>query len=152
MIWLECENLIEIAPQTSVLLGWNLKGIRETFRVPIYDHHLAVCVSTPIESMILEQELALRVLVSSRSNLVAFSKWAWVGDCWWEGIRWKMPKGYHVLLGWNLKGIKETFGKLIYDCQLAVWVSTPIESMIPERELSLRVLVSSRSNLVAFGE
>jgi hypothetical protein len=63
-----------------------------------------------------------------------------------------MPKGYHVLLGWNLKGIRETFGMLIYDRRLTVCVSTPIESMIPERELSLRVLVSSRSNLVAFGE
>jgi hypothetical protein len=63
-----------------------------------------------------------------------------------------MPKGDHVLLGWNLKGIRETFGVPIYDCQLAVCVSTPIESMIPERELSPRVLVTSRSNLVAFGE
>jgi hypothetical protein len=63
-----------------------------------------------------------------------------------------MPKSYHVLLGWNLKGIRETFGVPIYDCQLAVCVSTPIESMIPEQELSLRVLVSSRSNLVVFGE
>ncbi len=63
-----------------------------------------------------------------------------------------MPKEYHVLLGWNLKGIRETFGVPIYDRQLAVCVSTPIESMILERELSLRVLVSSRSNLVAFGE
>ncbi len=62
-----------------------------------------------------------------------------------------MPKGYHVLLGWNLKGVRETFGVPIYDRQLAVCVSTPIESMIPEQELSLRVLVSSRSNLVAFG-
>jgi hypothetical protein len=64
----------------------------------------------------------------------------------------EMPKGYHVLLGWNLKGMRETFGVLIYDCQLAVCVSTPTESMILEQELSLRVLVSSRSNLVAFGE
>ncbi len=63
-----------------------------------------------------------------------------------------MPKGYHVLLGWNLKGIRETFGVPIYDCQLAVCVSTPIESMILEQEIPLRVLVSSRSNLVAFGE
>jgi hypothetical protein len=57
-----------------VLLGWILKRIRETFRVPIHDHQLAICVSTPIESMILEQELSLRVLVSSRSNQVAFSE------------------------------------------------------------------------------
>jgi hypothetical protein len=63
-----------------------------------------------------------------------------------------MPKGYHVHLGWNLKRIRETFGVPIFDCQLAICVSTPIESMIPEQELSLRVLVSSRSNLVAFGE
>ena len=63
-----------------------------------------------------------------------------------------MVKAYHVLLGWNLKGIRETFGVLIYDSRLAICVSTPIESIIPERELSLRVLVSSRSNLVAFGE
>jgi hypothetical protein len=63
-----------------------------------------------------------------------------------------MPKGYHVLLGWNLKRIKETFGVPIYDRLLAVCVSTPVEFMIPERGLSLRVLVSSRSKLVAFGE
>ena len=63
-----------------------------------------------------------------------------------------MPKGYHVLLEWNLKGIRKTFGVPIYDHQLAVCVSTLIESMILEQELSLRVLVSSRSNLVAFGE
>ena len=63
-----------------------------------------------------------------------------------------MPKGYQVLLGWNLKGIRETFRVLIYDRQLAICVSTPIESMIPEQKISLRVLVSSRSNLVAFGE
>jgi hypothetical protein len=63
-----------------------------------------------------------------------------------------MPKGYHVVLGWNLKRIKETFGVPIYDRQFALYVSTPIESMFPEQELSLRVLVSSRSNLVAFGE
>jgi hypothetical protein len=43
-----------------------------------------------------------------------------------------MPKGYHVVLGGNLKGIRETFGVLIYDRQLAVCVSTPIESMILE--------------------
>ncbi len=131
-----------------VLLGWNLKGIRETFGVLIYDCQLAVCVSTPIESMIPEWELSLRVLISLRSNLVAFSEWAWVGDCWWEGILWKMPKGYHVLLGWNLKRIRETFGVPIYDCQLAVCVSTPIKSMIPERELSPRVLVSLRSKWI----
>jgi hypothetical protein len=57
----------------------------------------------------------------------------------------KMPKGDHVLLGWNLKGIKETFGVPIYDRQLAICVSTPIESMIPEQELSPRVQVSLRS-------
>ncbi len=68
MILLECENLVDIAPQTSVLLGWNLKGIRETFGVLIYDYHLAVCVSTPIEFMIPEQELSPRVLASSRSK------------------------------------------------------------------------------------
>jgi hypothetical protein len=55
-----------------------------------------------------------------------------------------MGKGYHVLLGWNLKGIRETFGVLIYDCQLAVSVSTSIESMTPEQEISPRVLVSLR--------
>ncbi len=43
-----------------------------------------------------------------------------------------MVKGYHVLLEWNLKGIRETFGVLIYDLQLAVYVSTPIEYMILE--------------------
>ncbi len=135
-----------------VLLGWNLKRIREIFGVLIYDHQSAICVSTPIESMIPEQETSLRVLVSSWSNLVAFVEYAWVGGWWWEGILWKMPKGYHVLLGWNLKRIKETFGVQIYDSRLADCVSTPIEYMIPEQEISLRVLVSSRSNLVAFGE
>ncbi len=68
MIWLECENAIEIARETSVHLGWNLKTIKETFGVPIYDGQLAVCVSTPIESMIPEQELSPRVMVSLRSN------------------------------------------------------------------------------------
>jgi hypothetical protein len=63
-----------------------------------------------------------------------------------------MPKGYHVNLEWNLKGIREPFGVPIYDCQLAVCVPTPQQSMIPEQELSLRVLVPSRSNLVPFGE
>jgi hypothetical protein len=63
-----------------------------------------------------------------------------------------MPKDYHVLLWWNLKGIRETFGVPFYDRQMALFVSTPKESMIPEQELSLRVLVSSRSNLLAFGE
>jgi hypothetical protein len=63
-----------------------------------------------------------------------------------------MPRGYHVPLGWNLKGIRETFGVPIYDRHLAVCVSTPIKSVIPEQELSLKVLVSSSSNLVAFGE
>jgi hypothetical protein len=56
-----------------------------------------------------------------------------------------MVKGHHVLLGWNLKGIRETFGVPNYDRQLAVCVSTPIESMIPERELSPRFWVCSRS-------
>jgi hypothetical protein len=56
-----------------------------------------------------------------------------------------MVKGYHVLLGWNLKGVRETFGVPNYDWQLAVCVSTPIEFMIPEQELSPRVPVSSRS-------
>jgi hypothetical protein len=51
-----------------------LEKDRETFGAPIYDHQLAVCVSTLIESMILEQELSLRVLVSSISNLVAFGE------------------------------------------------------------------------------
>ena len=41
-------------------------------------------------------------------------------------------------------GTVETLGVLIYDCQLAVCVSTPIESMIPERELSPRFWVSFR--------
>jgi hypothetical protein len=57
----------------------------------------------------------------------------------------KMPKGYHVLLGWNLKGIRETFGLLIYDHQWAICVSTSIEPMILEQELSPRVLLSLRS-------
>ena len=53
--------------------------------------------------------------------------------CGWEGILWEIVKGYHVLLGWNLKGIRETFGVPIYDRQLAVCVSTPIETMILEQ-------------------
>ena len=40
---------------------------------------------------------------------------------------------------------------MIYYCQLAVCVSTPIESIIPEWELSPGVLVSSRNTLLAFG-
>ncbi len=63
----------------------------------------------------------------------------------------KRPKVIMFSWGWNLKGIRETFGMPIYDRQLAVCVSIPIE-YIPKREQSLRVLVSSRSNLVAFGE
>ncbi len=74
MVWLECENAIEIATQTSALLTWNLKRIRETFTLPIYDCQSTVCVSTPIESMIFEWEQSLRVLVSSWSNLMAFSE------------------------------------------------------------------------------
>ncbi len=38
-----------------------------------------------------------------------------------------MPKGYHVLLVWNMKKIRETFGVPIYDRQLAVCVSASIE-------------------------
>ncbi len=56
----------------------------------------------------------------------------------------EMPKGYHVLLEWNLKGIRETFGVPVYDRQLAICVSTPTEFMIPVQELSPRVLVSLR--------
>jgi hypothetical protein len=61
-----------------------------------------------------------------------------------------MPKGYHVLLGWNLKEIRETLGVPIHDRQSAVCVSTPIESMIPKQKLSPRILVSLRSNPVTF--
>jgi hypothetical protein len=63
---------------------------------------------------------------------------------------WKMPKCYHVLLGWRLKGIQETLGVLIYDRQLALCVSTPIKSLMPEQDLSPRVLVPSKSNLLPF--
>jgi hypothetical protein len=62
-----------------------------------------------------------------------------------------MVKGSNLLLVWNLKGIGETFGVPIYDCQLEIWASTPIESMITEQELCPGVLVSSKSNPVAFG-
>jgi hypothetical protein len=61
-----------------------------------------------------------------------------------------MPKGYRVLLGWRLKGIRETLGVLIYDHQLAICVSTLIESLILEQDLSPRVLVPSRSNPLPF--
>ena len=61
-------------------------------------------------------------------------------------------QSYRDLLGWNLKGIRETIEMMIYDRQLAVYVSIPIESMIPELVLSLGVLVSSRSNPMAFRE
>jgi hypothetical protein len=61
-------------------------------------------------------------------------------------------QGYHVLLGWNLKGIRETFRVLIYNLQLAICVSTSIEYMILEEKISPRVLVSSRSNLLPFVE
>jgi hypothetical protein len=50
-------HTLENAQSYLDLLGWKLKGIRETIGVMIYDHQLAVCVSTPIESMILELEL-----------------------------------------------------------------------------------------------
>ncbi len=63
-----------------------------------------------------------------------------------------MPKGYRVLLGWIMKGIRETIEMMIYNRQLAVYVFIPIESMIPELVLSLGVLVSSRSNPMAFRE
>ncbi len=63
-----------------------------------------------------------------------------------------MQKGYHVLLGWRLKGIRETLGVMIYDPQLAVCVSTPIESLILEQDQSPRVLVLSKSNLLPFRE
>jgi hypothetical protein len=66
-----------------------------------------------------------------------------------RGILWKISKGCHVLLGWNLKGIRETIGVLIYDHQLVACESTP---MIPEQELSPRVLISSRFDLLPFGE
>ncbi len=61
-------------------------------------------------------------------------------------------QSYCDLLGWNLKGIRETIEMMIYDRQLAVYVSIPIESMNPELVLSLGVLVSSRSNPMAFRE
>jgi hypothetical protein len=61
-------------------------------------------------------------------------------------------QSYRDLLGWNYKGIRETFKMMIYDHRLAVYVSIPIESMIPELVLSLGVLVSSRSNPMAFRE
>jgi hypothetical protein len=61
-------------------------------------------------------------------------------------------QSYRDLLGWNLKGIRETIEMMIYDHQLAVYVSIPTESMIPEQVLSLGVLVSSRSNPMAFHE
>jgi hypothetical protein len=113
----------------------------------------------------MEKEWSPRVLVSSRSNVLSFGEWL---ELWWgqllhkvhnywsiitayTSLPWKMPKGYHVLLGWNLKGIRETLGVLIYDCQLVVCVSTPIESLILEQDLSSRVLVSSRSNILWIG-
>jgi hypothetical protein len=61
-------------------------------------------------------------------------------------------QSYRDLLGWNLKGIRETSEMMIYDRQLAVYVFIPIESMILELVLSLGVLVSSRSNPMAFCE
>ncbi len=54
---------LENAQRLSYSLGVEHERIRETFEVMIYDCQLAICVSTPIESMILEQELSLRVLV-----------------------------------------------------------------------------------------
>jgi hypothetical protein len=44
----------------------------------------------------------------------------------------KCPKVIMIFWGWNLKEIRETWGVPIYDCQLAICVSTPIESMTPE--------------------
>jgi hypothetical protein len=56
-------HTLKNAQRLSCSLGVDLKGIQEIFGVPIYDRQLAVCVSTPIESMIPEQELSPRVLV-----------------------------------------------------------------------------------------
>ncbi len=64
----------------------------------------------------------------------------------------KCPKVIMFSWGGTSKGSERLFGVPIYDRQLAVCISTPIESMIPEQELSLRVLVFSRSNIMAFGE
>ncbi len=48
-------HILENAQRLSCsLVGWNLKRIKETFGVKSYDCRLAVSVSTPIESMILE--------------------------------------------------------------------------------------------------
>ncbi len=132
MIWLECKNAIEITPQTSALLGWNLKGIRETFGVPIYGHPLAVCVSTPIESMIPEQELSPSVKQVNMQLKLHPTHTTWnLRHIWLECENAiDIAPQISVLLGWNLKGIRETFGVLIYDCHSAAYVSTPIESMI----------------------
>jgi hypothetical protein len=61
-------HTFENAQRVSCSLGVELEGIREPFGVPIYNYQLAVCVSTPIESMITEQKLSPRVLVSLRSK------------------------------------------------------------------------------------
>ncbi len=74
----------------------------------------------------------------------------WIVD--WRAHFGKSPKVFMFSWGWNLKGTRKILGVPIYDCQLAMCVSTPIESMIPKQKLSLRVLVSFKSNLVAFGE
>jgi hypothetical protein len=69
-------HTLKNAQMLSCSLGVELEKNWRDFGVPIYYPQLAVCVSTTIESMIPEQELSLRVLVSSRSNLVAFGEHA----------------------------------------------------------------------------
>jgi hypothetical protein len=65
-------HTLENAQSYRNFLGWNLKGIRETIEMMIYDHQLAVYVFIPIKSMILELVLSLGVLLFSRSNPMAF--------------------------------------------------------------------------------
>ncbi len=135
MIWLECENTIEIAPQTSVFLGWNLRGIRETFGVPIKVCHLAVCVSTPIELWSRNKNYPLEFWLFEKQVKMQLKlhpthpTWD-LHNIWLECKNAiEIAPQTSVLLGWNLKGIRETFGVPIYDRHLAAYVSTPIESM-----------------------
>jgi hypothetical protein len=88
MIWLECENAIEVAPQISDHLGWNLKGIRETFGVPIYDRQLAICVSTLYGIY----DPGTRTIPESCG---IFQKQS--SGIWWIGLSWGLLMGGHTL-------------------------------------------------------
>jgi hypothetical protein len=100
-----------------------------------------------MESIIPEQELSMRVTVSSRSNLGAPRV-----RCNSNHISQK--RGSRLQMRLSLDGNQKGF-KRLWGCRfmIAIWSSVYIhpdgKSIIPEQELSKRVTVSSRSNLGA---